>query len=153
VKRIVLTVIACILFMLPAMMAGQSCSTCFKEGDCRMDLHKGYNTFSQSKGYQISTRDTIEVSVVFYGQKDYIFTFCTEKNLYPVHFMIYDTETGILIYDNKDDRYIESLGVGLDVTKNLTFKITTLASIHELSAKTDQSGCLGVLFQYKNYEN
>jgi hypothetical protein len=115
-----------------------------------MDLHKGYKTFSQSRGFSVTPKDTVELSVVFFGQKDYIFTFCTDKELYPVHYQIIDTETGTLLYDNKDDRYIESLVLGLDVTKNLTFKVNALASLETQPVETTPAGCLGVLFQYKS---
>jgi len=116
-----------------------------------MDIQRGYKTFSQSKGFHVTPRDTVEMSVIFYGQKDYIFTFCTDKELYPVHYQIIDTETGTLLYDNEDDRYVESLALGMDVTKNLTFKINALASLEVSSLETAGPGCLGVLFQYKSY--
>jgi hypothetical protein len=117
-----------------------------------MDLQRGYKIYSQSKGFTISTRDTVEMNVVFYGQKDYLFTFCAEQELYPLHFQIWDPVTESLIYDNKEDRYIESLGIGLDVTKNLIFKINVLATTSDPDDKEERSGCLGVMFQYKNYD-
>ena len=135
-----------------ALLFSQDCETCFKQGDCRMDLHRGYKIYSQSKGVPITIRDTIELNVVFYGQKEYIFTFCTGKELYPIHFRIFDPDSGSLIYDNKEDRYIESLGVGFDVTKNLKFKINVLGETNDAGGQLYYSGCLGMLFQYKSYD-
>lgn len=153
-RHSVATIFAFILLtgILPA-ISGQDCGSYFEEGDCRMDLQRGYEIYSQSKGIPVSTRDTVEMNVVFYGQKDYIFTFCADKDLYPIHFTINDPETGAVIYDNKEDRYIESLGIGFDVTRNLTFRITVLAETKDAPADDlNMSGCLGVLFQYRNYE-
>lgn len=146
-----LVIFACLVFELPVFLQAQDCSSSFKQGDCKMDLQRDYKTFSQSRGFTITPGDTVEMSVVFYGQKDYIFTFCTDKELYPVHCQIIDTETGTMLYDNKDDRYIESLALGMDVTKNLTFRISALASLETASVETAGPGCLGVLFQYKSY--
>jgi len=136
----------------PAMLMSQDCGENYKTGDCQMDRQRGYKVYSQSKGVSITTEDTVEMNVVFYGQKDYIFTFCTDKDLYPVHFQILDPESGSLIYDNRDDRYIESLGIGFDVTKNLIFKINILATANSTGEQKESSGCLGILFQYKNYD-
>ena len=140
------------LFGFSALLLSQDCETSFKIGDCRMDLQKKYNIYSSSKGMPITTRDTIELNVVFFGQKEYIFTFCTDKELYPIHFRIIDSESGSLIYDNTEDRYIESLGVGFDVARNLTFQINVLGKSKDTADLQDRSGCLGVLFQYKNYD-
>ncbi len=135
-----------------ALLFSQDCETCFKQGNCSLDLQRGYKIYSQSKGVPITTRDTIEMNVIFYGRKDYVFTFCTGKELYPIHFEIIDPESGSLIYDNREDRYIESLGIGFDVTRNLRFRINVLAETNDAGGQLDYSGCLGVLFQYKSYD-
>ena len=140
------------LLSFSALLFSQDCETCFKLGDCRMDLQREYKIYSQSKGFSITTQDTIEMNVVFYGRKDYIFTFCTGKELYPIHFRIIDPDSESIIYDNKEDRYIESLGVGFDVTKNLIFKINVLGETNDTGGQLDYSGCLGILFQYKSYD-
>lgn len=134
------------------LLFSQDCETCFKMGDCRMDLQKEYKIYGPSKGIPITTRDTVELNVVFSGQREYIFTFCTDKELYPIHFRIIDSESGALIYDNTEDRYIESLGVEFDVSKNLTFKINVLGKSNDIADLHDRSGCLGVLFQYRSYD-
>ena len=151
IRKLSLVFVAIFIFLVPFTVTGQDCSESYKNGDCKMDVHKGYKTFSQSRGYTVTPKDTVELNVVFYGQKDYIFTFCTDKELYPIHYQIIDSETGTLIYDNKEDRYIESLVIGLDVTKNLTFKINALASLETIPVETTRSGCLGVFFQYRSY--
>jgi len=116
-----------------------------------MDIEKGYKIYSQSKGTLIGLQDTIELNVVFYGQKEYIFSFCTDKNLYPVHFKLVDPETGELLYDNSGDRYLESLSIGFDVTRSLTIQVNVLGEVTARDDLDGYLGCLGVLFQYKNY--
>ena len=140
------------LFGFSMLLFSQDCETSFKIGDCRMDLQKSYSIYSQSKGIPISTQDTVELNVVFYGHKDYIFTFCTDKELYPIHFRLVDPESGSLIYDNTEDRYIESLGIRFDVTKNLKIKINVLGKTNETEDLHSFSGCLGVLFQSRSYD-
>jgi len=139
-------------FIFPVFLAGQHCEKSYEEGDCSMDLQKGYRMYSQSRGFQVDTRDTLELNVVFYGQKEYIFTFCTEKELYPIHFMIYDPESGSLVYDNQEDRYIESMGIGFDETRSLLFRIHARGGLVAPGTTADAPGCLGVLFQYRNYD-
>jgi hypothetical protein len=139
-------------FILPISLAGQGCEKAYETGDCRMDLQRGYRVYSQSRGFQVDTRDTLELNVVFYGQKEYIFTFCTEKELYPIHFKIYDPESGSLVYDNQEDRFIESMGIGFDATRNLIFRIHARGGLGSSGTTVNTSGCLGVLFQYKSYD-
>ena len=118
-----------------------------------MDIQKGYKIYSQSKSATISVSDTIEFNAVFYGQKDYIFTFCTDKKLYPVNYRLLDPDTGEILYNNADDRYIESLGIGFDVTRGLTIQVNVLGELSDPDELKGYSGCVGALFQYKNYEN
>ena len=80
-----------------------------------------------------------------------MFSFCTHTKLYPIHFQIIDPETGDLLYDNEDDNYLESLGIGFDVTKSLTLRINVLARKATEEEIENYLGCLGLLIQYKNY--
>jgi hypothetical protein len=152
-NRIRLLVVNLSILLFSGFLFGQDCGFYFKEGSCGMDLQKGYKIYSQSKGIHLAVGDTININVVFYGQKDYSFIFCTEKALYPVHFRIVDPETGVEIYDNSEDRNIESLGIGFDVTRNLTFKIEVLGEAGAAAEADVHSGCLGMLIQYKNYKD
>jgi len=118
-----------------------------------MDLQKDYKLYSQSTSAVIGLKDTIEFNVVFYGQKDYIFSFCTDKNLYPVNFRLIDPDTSELLYDNSGDRYLESLSIGFDVTRRLNIQVNVLGGISGKGDLKDYTGCLGILFQCKNYGN
>jgi hypothetical protein len=143
----------CAIFLLPPVSMAQDCVEYHELGDCMLDRQKGFKVYSQSKSVSMSPRDTVELNVVFYGQKDYILSFCTHKKMYPIHFSLIDTESGQVLYDNKIDRYIESLGVGFDVTKSLTIRVDVLARMSSEEEIENYVGCMGVLMQYKNYEN
>ena len=62
------------------------------------------------------------MNVVFYGQKDYILSFCTHRKLYPVHFVLIDQQTQEVLYDNQEDEFLESLGLGFDAVNSNTFR-------------------------------
>lgn len=129
----------------------QDCVNHHIEGDCRYDLQRGFNIYSQSKSLSMSPLDTVELNMVFYGQKDYILSFCTHRKMYPIHFILIDQQTQQTLYDNKEDKYLESLGVGFDVTKSLIIKVDVLARESSEEEIKENVGCLGLLIQYKNY--
>jgi hypothetical protein len=137
--------------MLPVQLLSQDCDSHHIEGDCRFDLQRGYNSYSQSHSTRISPNDTVEMNVIFYGQKDYILSFCTHKKLYPVHFVLVDQQTKEVLYDNQEDEFLESLGLGFDVTRSLTIKVSVLARLSTPQELEENVGCLGFLIQYKNY--
>ena len=137
--------------LIPFSSIAQDCVGYHELGDCMMDKQRGYRSYSQSKSVSLSATDTIELNIVFYGQKDYIFSFCTHRKFYPVHFQLIDPETDQVLYDNVNDRFIESLGIGFDVTKSLKIKVDVLARKASEEEILDNLGCLGLLIQYKNY--
>lgn len=139
------------LFAFPLAFFAQDCVDYHEVGDCYMDRQRGFKIYSQSKSVTISALDTIDLNIVFYGQKDYIFSFCTHTRFYPVHFQLIDPDNGNVLYDNASDRYVESLGIGFDVTKSLTIKVDLLARKATEEEIEDYLGCLGLLIQYKNY--
>ena len=144
-------ILALLLLILPGQLIAQNCDQHHLDGDCQYDLQKGYKVYSQSHSTQISALDTVELNVVFYGQKDYIISFCTHKNLYPIHFVLIDQQTGDVLYDNEGDKYIESLGLGFDVAKPLTIRVDVIARKSTEEQIQEKIGCIGLLIQYKNY--
>ncbi len=147
-----LTLIALTLFMVSGNLLSQNCENHHTTGDCRLDLQRGQKLYSQSKSVSMSPLDTVELNVVFYGQKDYILSFCTHKKMYPIHFVLEDQQTGQILYDNEEDKYLESLGLGFDVTKSLVIRVDVLARLSTEKEIKENVGCLGLLIQYKNYE-
>lgn len=148
-----LPAIVALLIVFPLQLFSQDCMNHHMDGDCRYDIDKGYSIYSQSKSVTLSPLDTVELNAVFYGQKDYMLSFCTHKKMYPIHFMLYDQDTGQLLYDNEDDKYLESLGIGFDATKSLTIKINVLARQSTEEEIKENVGCVGLLIQYKKYPN
>jgi hypothetical protein len=71
--------------------------------------------------------------------------------MYPIHFMLIDEQTDQLLYDNQEDKFIESVGLGFDVSKTIRVKITVLARESTEQEIEENIGCVGVLVQYKNY--
>ncbi len=134
-------------------LLAQDCVDYHNSDGCFLDRQRGYKLYSQSKSAPISIDDTIEFNIVFYGQKDYVFSLCTRQDLYPINFLLLDPVTRDVLYDNANDRYIESLGIGFDATRSLTVQINVLADKKTLSEKEDDVGCIGLLLQYKNYRN
>lgn len=151
-KRIGYTQILSLLFLiLPIQLISQNCEDHHLDGDCRYDIQKGYKMYSQSHSSRISPLDTLELNIVFYGQKDYILSFCTHKKLYPIHFVLIDQQTQQVLYDNQEDKYLESLGLGFDVSKSLIIKVNVMARRSSDQEIEEKIGCLGLLIQYKNY--
>lgn len=140
-----------LLLVLPLHLRAQNCEQHHMVGDCRLDIQRGYKTYSQSTSVSMSPLDTIEMNAVFYGQKDYIISFCTHRKLYPVHFVLIDQQTNQVLYDNEEDKYLESLGVGFDVSRSLIIKVNVLARESSEEEIKENIGCLGMLIQYKNY--
>lgn len=143
--------LAVLIMLVPLHLFSQDCENHHSDGDCRYDLQKDFKIYSQSKSVSMSPLDTVEISAVFYGQKDYILSFCTHRKMYPIHFILIDQQTGQVLYDNEEDKYLESLGLGFDVTKSLIIKIDVLARESSEEEIKENVGCLGLLIQYKNY--
>ena len=148
-----LPAIIALLIVMPLQLISQECMNHHLDGDCRYDIEKGYKVYSQSKSVNLSPLDTVEINAVFYGQKDYILSFCTHKKMYPVHFKLFDKDTGNLLYDNEEDKYLESLGIGFDASKTLTIMINVLARQSTEEEIKENVGCVGLLIQYKKYPN
>lgn len=144
-------VLTFLLLIVPGQLKSQDCDNHHLEGDCRFDLQKGYKSYSQSHSTSMSPKDSVEMNVIFYGQKDYILSFCTHRKLYPIHFILIDQQTKEVLYDNKEDEFLESLGLGFDVTKSLIIKVKVLARKSTDEEIEKNVGCLGFLIQYKNY--
>lgn len=144
-------ILALVLLSISVNVRSQNCEYHHTEGDCRYDLERSFKIYSQSKSVSMSPLDTIELNLIFYGQKDYILSFCTHKKMYPVHFVLIDQQTKQVLYDNEEDKYLESLGLGFDVTKSLIIKVDVLARGSSEEEIKENVGCLGLLIQYKKY--
>ncbi|HEC42890.1 MAG TPA: hypothetical protein ENI20_08700 [Bacteroides sp.] len=144
--------LALALFLLPLSSIAQDCVDYHLVGDCYFDRQRDYKIYSQSKSLSMNPLETIDLNVIFYGQKDYILSFCSHKKMLPIHFVLIDQETNKVLYDNEDDHYIESVGIGFDATKPLTIRINLLARKATEEDIQDYLVCMGLLIQFKNYD-
>lgn len=116
-----------------------------------MDRQKGWRVYSQSKSTRIVTGEAVEFDVVFYGQKNYVLSFCASHHLYPLHFRLLDPDSREVLYDNASDKYLGSLEVGFDETKSLLIEVDVLAETATSKDQKSEPGCMGLLIQYDNY--
>jgi hypothetical protein len=137
--------------VIPLQSWPQECTEYHKIGDCIMDRDKQYKIYSQSKSVPITIHDTIELNIIFYGQKDYILSFCTDKLLYPVHFWFTNPSTGEVIYDNAPDKYIGSLNIGFEAARTLKIMLNVVGKTAGNKDLNKYTGCVGLLIQYKDY--
>ncbi len=69
----------------------------------------------------------------------------------PATAVLIDQQTKEVLYDNEEDKYLESLGLGFDVAKPMIIRINAIARLSTDEEIKDKIGCLGLLIQYKNY--
>ena len=106
---------------------GQRCDGFHKTGDCKIYRMDGFDNYGQSRSALLEIRKQVTFKAVFYGQRDYKVVLCTDYCYYPIHYVISNAATGEILYDNKEDDYIESVGFTIDKTQNLLFDINILA--------------------------
>jgi hypothetical protein len=116
-----------------------------------MDRDRSYKLYSQSKSVPANINDTVELNIIFYGQKDYILSFCADDLLYPVHFWFADPSTGDILYDNAQDKYIGSIGLGFETTKSIRILMNVIGKTTVNKDLSKYIGCAGLLIQYKNF--
>ena len=130
----------------------QLCPNFQKLGDCQKDFEPNFRYYNQSRGKAIKIGSSAKYNIVFYGNKEYKLSFCTIKKFYPVHFKMTDVITGEVLYDNESDSYIESIGFGIEKTKQLLVEVEILA--HKANEKEVEENypCVGMLIQFKAME-
>lgn len=131
-------------------LSGQDCPEFLDSENCTMNRQRGYKTYSQSKSVYVAPKDTVEMNIVFYGQKDYILSFCSIREFFPVNFRLLDPSTRKIFYDNVEDQYIETLQVGFDATKSVIVQFRAIGGKNITTNKKDPRNCIGLLIQYRN---
>jgi hypothetical protein len=144
-------ILAFLYLLVPLQIWSQECTDYHEHSDCIMDRDRAYKKYSQSKSVLITIHDTVELNIIFYGQKDYILSFCADKLLYPVHFWFKDPSTGEVLYDNSQDNYIGSLNIGFEVTRPLNVMLNVVGKTAVNKDLNKYIGCVGLLIQYKDY--
>lgn len=149
-KKIFLSLFFLLSFCLLGL--GQFCADFHKAGDCRKDLIPNFRYYNQSRSDLIKVGFTVKYDIVFYGEREYMISFCTMKNYYPVHFKLSDGMTEEVFYDNKEDDYLESIGFAVEKTRRILVEIEILA--HQASDKEIEEyyPCIGMFIQFREYQ-
>ncbi len=139
-------ILICCLLLLLTLCTGysQSCKGFYKTKGCYVNEAKGFKTYGQSKSAAIEVNKLYTFQVVLYGQKDFIFSLCTEPGFKPLHFKLTDNDTKEVIYDNEQDDYNQYVGFAMEKTTNVNVEVEI---IMEAGDNVDPKGtrvCLGV---------
>jgi len=106
---------------------------------------KNYTVYQQPKTSEIGINDTLKYHVVFYGNMDYVISFCAIRYYYPIHVKLLKEDTNEQIYDNATDDYYESIGIGFYKTQNIILQITLLADkLGDKKIKSNDRACIGM---------
>ncbi len=140
------------LLLVSSFAFGQVCLNFHRIGDCRKDIKHTFRYYSQSRSDLIKYGHSAEYNLIFYGNKEYIVSFCTLKNFYPVHFKLVDELTEQVLYDNKEDDYLESIGFAVENTKMIMIEVEILAYKASDNEIEEQYPCLGMFIQFRESE-
>jgi len=131
-------------------LSAQDCPDFLDSPFCTMNRQRGYRPYSQSKSVYVALNDTVELNIVFYGQKDYILSFCSIREFFPVNFRLLDPSSRKIFYDNVEDKYIESLQVGFETTKSVIVQFVAIGDKNITGNRRNPKDCIGLLIQYRN---
>jgi len=148
--RIKLTLIFIVSFSLNGF--NQLCPAFQKMGDCQKDLEPMMRYYNQSRSDARVVGSSTKYNIVFYGNKEYKLSFCTIKKFYPVHFKMIDVISQEVLYDNENDGYIESIGFGIEKTKQILVEVEILARKASKDEVKETVPCIGMLIQFKAME-
>jgi len=129
----------------------QRCKDYHLGANCRPKINEaiGFIPSSQSRSAVLEAHKLYTFNMSLFRNTDYRIIFCCDRNFYPIHFTIFNDESGEVIYDNKNDDYVESIGFSTDNPMNVTVHITLLAEKKEFKDIGQNRTCLGMLVLYK----
>ena len=133
-----------IILLISFSSQAQRCDDYHKGGDCKIYRSDGFEQYGQSRSALLEIRKLATFKAVFYGQRDYKVVLCTDYGYYPIHFVISNADPKEILYDNKADDYLESVGFTIDKTQNLIFEINVLAEDIKAKDAFDLRVCTGV---------
>jgi hypothetical protein len=122
----------------------QLCKDFHKSKDCYIYIpeDRDFQEYNQARSTTTAIGKTNIYKMVLYGPKDYIVGICAESAYYrQIHFRIIDGITHKVLFDNKDQGYIESFGFTVLKTQPLDIEVTVLAKDKNAQQKTI---CIGI---------
>ena len=135
-----------VTFLLLSFGAHSQCDNYHTGINCRVSPHEAKDMVlsSQSRSAYLEANKTYNFQMTLFGDMDYRIIFCTNKRFYPIHYTITEKETGILLYDNKDDDYVESIGFSIENTTIVMVEVTLLAERAKFKDFRDNRTCVGI---------
>lgn len=117
--------------------------------DCNSNPGPRFKYDGQSRSNIIGVGDQLIYSLVLYENKQYVLNFCTSEFFKPVHIKVMSPEDENLIYDNADEKYLETLTLNIDKTQRLKIMVEVMAENMTEEDKLDYFGCIGMLVKHK----
>jgi hypothetical protein len=145
------TIIITITLLATSIIAFSQCDNYYLGLRCRPTPQEAVDMklSSQSKSAYIEAYQTYTFHMVFFGKMDYKVIFCSKDKFYPVHFILTNRNTGEVLFDNKDDQYVESIGLSVDETIPIQIQVTLLAEGTEFKDLRKNRACLGICIMYR----
>lgn len=122
----------------------QSCQGFYNNSRCYVKEAKGFKAYGQSKSASIEVNKLYKFQVVLYGQKDFIFSLCTELGYKPLHFKLTDNTTKEVIYDNAQDNYNRFIGFAMEKTTDVNVEVEIIMESKDNQDPKNTRVCLGV---------
>jgi hypothetical protein len=122
----------------------QRCQEFHKSKNCLVEDIKGYKLSSLSRSNSLVIGQTIKYEVVLYGSKELIIKCCTQDDYYPIRFKLKSSINGDVIYDNKYDKYINSISLSLDRTELISIEVTLVSTPENKSVYEGKKACVGL---------
>ncbi|MBN1597756.1 MAG: hypothetical protein JW894_05640 [Bacteroidales bacterium] len=146
-KNIFISILFTIILTLPLSLKGQDC-TDYHQYHC---LYADYTFFysRQSKSALFKRGQTSELKIIAYSGEDYYVSVCAHRKFGNVRFRILeDNDQRMVIYDNAENDYAESVTFSNDITRNLIIEVSVL----ETEDKSNDRRCVGVVIQFRKTE-
>lgn len=111
---------------------------------------KDMNLSSQSRSAYVLARETYTFQFILFRKMDYRIIFCSTEKFYPVHYVLKNRNTGEVLFDNKDDEYVESISMSIiEESIPVTAEVTLLAEGTVFKDLRKDRTCLGICIMYR----
>ena len=150
-KKLILTYF---LLFLGIFSFAQRCDTYYTSYNCRPSPQEAKDMIlsSQSKGVELEAYKTYTFRMTLFRNMDYRIIFCTQRKFLPIHYVIKEAETGNILYDNKDDDYVESIGFTMETTTIVNVDVTLLAEKANFKDLRQNRACFGLPILFRRVE-
>jgi hypothetical protein len=128
----------------------QDCSNFENLANCEVKIIKNYAIYLQHKNTAINVNDTLIYEIPFFGNSDYILSFCANRNYYPLNIKLLQSVSKQELYNNSFDNFNESISMTLYNTQNIILEVILMADkIGKNRIKIEDKVCIGLDMQCK----